>query len=63
MSAALMVAAAASDTEEDRGEGDWLYILSEDAGKLRRCSGEEEEERDRERELRSGGIVVSYFLT
>lgn len=62
MSAALIVAAAARDTEEERGDGDWLLMASDEGGKLRCCNGDEDVERDGGRELRSGDIVVPAHL-
>lgn len=60
MSAAFMVAAAARDTEEERGDGDgvWRRRASGFGWNTRDCIGEEEVEREGGRELRSGAMAA-----
>lgn len=62
-SAALMVAAAARDTEDDLGEGDGVLLNRESAGGIevliaRVFMGEAEVEREGGRELMSGAILL-----
>ena len=62
MSAAFMVAAAASETEEERGEGVSRRLRYGSIGGAveyvgRVCKGEDDVEREGGRELRSGAIV------
>lgn len=61
-SAALIVAAAARDTEEDRGEGEGVLLSKESAGGIevliaRVFKGEVDVDRDGGRELISGAIL------
>ena len=53
-----MVAAAARDTEEERGDGEgvWWRMLSGPEWRTRDWSGEPDGEREGGRELRSGAI-------
>jgi hypothetical protein len=65
MSAAFMVAAAARETEEDRGEGVSRRLRCGSIGGaveygVRVCRGEDDVEREGGRELRSGAIVEEY---
>jgi hypothetical protein len=63
MSAAFMVAAAARDTEEERGDGVSRRFRCESRGGaaaawvVRVCSGDDDVERDGGREFRSGAIA------
>lgn len=62
-SAAFIVAAAASDMLEERGEGDRPCPPSGVGGKFRCWSGEDEVEREGGRELRSGGMVNGWSVS
>lgn len=61
---ALMVAAAARDTEEERGDGDgvWRRKLSGFAWKTRDWSGDPDGEREGGKEFRSGAIMADDIV-